>query len=80
MRLLARRGKERVKGDEDVELRVQNRKTAAMATAKAVQLKVAVMAGRGLRGSDVRQWRGQLSANINFRFVVMYPVVFGGLD
>lgn len=45
MRLFARRGKERVKGDEEVELRVQNRKTAAMATAKAVQLKLAVMVG-----------------------------------
>lgn len=38
MRLFSRRGKDRVKGEEEVEESVQNRKTAVMATASAVQL------------------------------------------
>jgi hypothetical protein len=53
MRLFWRRGKERVNGDELVELRVQKTKTAIMATARAVQLKEDVMVelcGCGLFG------------------------------
>lgn len=38
MRLFSRRGKDRVKGEEEVEEKVQNMKTAVMATANAVQL------------------------------------------
>jgi hypothetical protein len=38
MRLFSRRGKDRVKGEEEVEEKVQNMKTAVMATARAVQL------------------------------------------
>lgn len=38
MRLFSRRGKDRVKGEEDVEEKVQNMKTAVIATANAVQL------------------------------------------
>lgn len=38
MRLFSRRGKDRVKGEEEVEEKVQNMKTAVMATANAGQL------------------------------------------
>lgn len=38
MRLFSRRGKDRVKGEEEVEEKVQNMKTALIATATAVQL------------------------------------------
>jgi hypothetical protein len=38
IRLFSRRGKDRVKGEEEVEEKVQNMKTAVMATANAVQL------------------------------------------
>lgn len=38
MRLFSRRGKDRVKGEEEVEEKVQNMKTAVMATANVVQL------------------------------------------
>lgn len=55
IRLFCSRGKERVNGEEDVEESVQKRKTAAMATASAVQLDedTMVVGGTKKRGKRV---------------------------
>lgn len=61
MRLFSRRGKDRVKGEEEVEEKVQNMKTAVMATANAVQLNevdIVVFDWGGLFARVVWRFRG----------------------
>ena len=58
MRLFSRRGKDRVKGEEEVEEKVQNMKTAVMATANADQLNEVDIAV--LNWCDWRVWRNYL--------------------
>lgn len=61
MRLFSRRGKDRVKGEEEVEEKVQNMKTAVMATASAVQLNevdIAVFNWCGLFARVIWRFRG----------------------
>lgn len=72
MRLFSRRGKDRVKGEEEVEEKVQNMKTAVMATANAVQLNevdIVVFDWSGLFVRAVWRFRGAPRASW-FRFSV----------
>lgn len=61
MRLFSRRGKDRVKGEEEVEEKVQNMKTAVMATARAVQLNEVDIAVSNW--CDLRVWISSLETS-----------------